>query len=130
MDLDGFKKINDTLGHFAGDLVLVEIAKRSQAALREYDTISRFGGDEFVILLPEIQRKEEIDVIANRLLEYSRAPIPFHGKLIQPSLSLGIAVYPNDGIDRETLLRKADLALYVAKAMGKNRLSFAEDWKD
>ena len=130
MDLDGFKKINDTLGHFAGDLVLVEIAKRSQTALREYDTISRFGGDEFVILLPEIQRKEEIDVIANRLLEYSRAPIPFHGKLIQPSLSLGIAVYPNDGIDRETLLRKADLALYVAKAMGKNRLSFAEDWKD
>lgn len=128
LDLDCFKKINDTFGHLAGDMVLVEIANRSQSALREYDTISRFGGDEFVILLPEIQQREEIEIVGNRLLEYSRMAISFQDKLIQPSLSLGIAVYPNDGTDRETLLKKADRALYVAKSMGKNRLSFAEDW--
>lgn len=125
MDLDSFKKINDTYGHLAGDMVLVEIANRSKKALRESDTISRFGGDEFVVLLPEIGTREEIEIIGKRMLDYSRLPIKFGQEEILPSFSMGIAVYPENGGSKDTLLRQADVALYRAKSQGKNQIAFA-----
>ncbi len=126
MDMDDFKNINDTLGHLAGDDVLKEIANRSKSAIRECDTISRIGGDEFVILIIDIDNKEQAAVMVNRLLDSTKSPFKIQNTVLYPTYSLGIAIYPENGKTPEELFRNADRALYKSKESGKNRVSFAE----
>jgi len=121
IDLDGFKPINDTLGHDAGDKVLVEVTRRIRDAVRGDDTVARLGGDEFVVLLVGLERAEECGGSLQRLLDRIREPIAVHGETIAVSASIGVALYPEDDQDAETLLRHADQAMYVAKQSGRNR---------
>jgi diguanylate cyclase (GGDEF)-like protein len=121
LDLDGFKPINDTYGHDAGDKVLVEITRRIKDAIREDDTVARLGGDEFVVLLVGLQVPEECVGSLNRLLEAIYQPIEVQGKSLRISASIGVSLYPEDEQDPETLLRHADQAMYIAKQSGKNR---------
>jgi diguanylate cyclase (GGDEF)-like protein len=119
MDLDRFKTINDTLGHSAGDALLQEVAKRVKDCLRESDTVARWGGDEFTLLLPDISHVEDATRTAQRILEAFREVIPLEGHEIYVNTSLGIAFYPSDGKEAETLLKNADVALYQAKERGR-----------
>lgn len=121
LDLDGFKPVNDNFGHDAGDKVLVEISRRIKDAIREDDTVARLGGDEFVVLLVGMQVPEECAGSLNRLLDAIHRPIEVHGQSIRISASIGVALYPEDDHDPDTLLRHADQAMYIAKQSGKNR---------
>lgn len=118
-DLDHFKQINDGLGHEAGDILLITVARRLQKALRHEDIICRLGGDEFVILLPDIPRFEAVVTVADKLLQKINKPIRLGKNRIHISMSFGIALYPTDGDDVKTILRNADSALYEAKAKGR-----------
>ena len=118
IDLDRFKNINDSLGHSVGDKVLQAVAARLKGALREADTVARMGGDEFVVLTPEVQRVDDAVHIAQKLREATRDPVHTDGRELFVSGSMGIAMYPEDGADAETLLRNADTAMYRAKAQG------------
>jgi len=124
VDLDRFKNINDSLGHAVGDQILQTISKRLNSAVREYDTVSRLGGDEFVILVNNSKAESAAVHLACRLAQDIARPIhtEFQDLVITPSM--GIAVYPNDGQDFETLLRNADAALYHAKSQGRNNFQF------
>lgn len=124
MDLDGFKAVNDTHGHEAGDELLVIVARRLEAHVRTDDTVARQGGDEFVILLNGLHDVTECEHAAGRLLHAVREPIVVHGHTVQVGASIGIALYPQDGSDAETLLRYADQAMYQAKQGGRNRWVF------
>ena len=124
MDLDGFKAVNDTHGHEAGDELLVIVARRLEAHVRTDDTVARQGGDEFVILLNGLPNLAECERAAGRLLQAVREPIVVHGHTVQVGASIGIALYPQDGSDAETLLRYADQAMYQAKQGGRNRWVF------
>lgn len=121
LDLDGFKPINDTMGHDAGDRVLIEIAQRIQNTLRGGDTVARLGGDEFVILLLGLDRGEECNIILERMLAVIAEPIGIKEKSFSLSASIGVSIFPLDEEDTDTLLRHADQAMYVAKQSGKNR---------
>ncbi|MDD4912683.1 MAG: EAL domain-containing protein [Sideroxydans sp.] len=121
LDLDGFKPVNDNFGHEVGDKVLVEITRRIKEVIREDDTVARLGGDEFVVLLVGMQAPEECAGSLTRLLEAINQPIEVMGRLINVSASIGVALYPEDDHDPDTLLRHADQAMYVAKQSGKNR---------
>jgi diguanylate cyclase (GGDEF)-like protein/PAS domain S-box-containing protein len=121
LDLDHFKLVNDALGHRIGDLLLGTVARRLEGALRASDTISRVGGDEFSILLPEVQNAESVAGVARKLLESLNTPFRVEGHDLFVTASIGIACHPNDGEDAETLLRAADSALYRAKELGRNR---------
>ncbi len=121
LDLDGFKPINDTMGHEAGDSVLIEIARRIQDTIRGGDTVARLGGDEFVILLLGLERGEECSQTLNRLLAAIAEPIVIMARPVLVSASIGVSIYPLDDEDSDTLLRHADQAMYVAKQSGKNR---------
>lgn len=120
LDLDRFKVINDTLGHAVGDLLLRGVAQRLQGCLRESDTISRWGGDEFTILLPSLHQIEEATTIAQRILAVMKPDFALEEHTLHISTSVGIAIYPSDGQDAETLLKNADAALYRAKESGRN----------
>lgn len=120
LDLDNFKPINDRWGHAAGDQVLVEVARRMQHSLRESDTLSRIGGDEFVLLLPALSAGSELDMVLDRLLEAINEPLAVDGGTATVSASLGLAVFPDDSEDADTLLRYADQAMYAAKAAGRD----------
>lgn len=120
LDLDNFKDINDTLGHTAGDEVLITIADRLQATVREGDTVARLGGDEFTLLLSDLSDPQDAARIAEKILEALDVPLEIDGSRIYPTASVGIAIYPHDGHDPETLLKNADSALYRAKALGRN----------
>ncbi|MDP2804544.1 MAG: diguanylate cyclase, partial [Gallionellaceae bacterium] len=120
LDLDGFKPINDTLGHEAGDQVLIEVAKRIGHTIRGGDTLSRLGGDEFVVLLLGLERGEECVATLDRLLEVLAQPFTLGKHVIQVSASIGVCIYPLDDEDPDTLLRHADQAMYKAKQSGKN----------
>lgn len=124
IDLDHFKEINDTLGHDAGDFLLKEISVRIKSSLREYDTASRMGGDEFVIALCDIISEDDISIVAERLLNSFNDPITIDNHIINITSSIGISIYPNDGDDIESLLKHADIAMYSAKEMGGNRFCF------
>ena len=124
LDLDGFKVINDQYGHHVGDELLVIIAGRMKEALRQGDTISRLGGDEFVAVLSDLESQEECTPILDRLLFASSEPIVIDENIIQVSSSIGVTLYPRDGVDAEQLLRHADLAMYQSKQGGKNRYHF------
>lgn len=119
MDLDGFKQINDTMGHAAGDALLVTVARRLTEALRRTDTVVRLGGDEFAVIVPQLACREDIGEIARRVLAAVQRPADIQRHVVTPRLSLGIARFPRDGHRLEVLLRKADMALYRAKAEGR-----------
>ena len=125
LDLDGFKEVNDTFGHDYGDAMLRRVAMRMSMALREYDLIARTGGDEFVILLPEIDDLEVARRVAEKLVAAASEDIEIGDRLSHMSASVGIAVFPTDGQDFDSLLRRADAAMYASKQAGKNRCSFA-----
>ena len=124
MDVDHFKTINDTLGHSAGDSLLVTIAETLRECVRESDTIGRFGGDEFAILLPNAGTHEAIARVAGKILGRVAQPCTIAGNDIQTSLSIGISLYPDDGSDAETLVKNADNAMYYAKAGGRSGFRF------
>lgn len=121
LDLDGFKLVNDTMGHEAGDRVLIEVTRRIKDTIRADDTVARLGGDEFAVLLQGLRASEECTASLNRLLEAISHPIEIKGKLFEVSASIGVALYPGDDNDADALLRHADQAMYSAKQSGKNR---------
>lgn len=123
LDLDLFKEVNDTLGHDAGDALLIELAKRFNAILREVDTASRVGGDEFIFLLPNTNASG-VSHIAEKLLKIIDTPCEFNRSEMHITASIGIAIYPEDGLDQQTLFKKADTAMYEAKENGRNRYRF------
>ena len=122
-DLDGFKVINDTLGHVAGDELLRIVGMRLKGVLRASDTIARLGGDEFVILAGSA-KLEYASQLAQKILEQLRLPIPLSGQMLSVTASLGIAVFPDHGVDSQQLMRAADMAMYSAKSEGRNRYCF------
>lgn len=124
IDLDGFKAINDTLGHTIGDDVLQSVSQRLKECIRESDTISRQGGDEFLLILSEITTIEEIKIVAEKLIHTFDQPIYTQNHTLSVSASIGIAIYPNDGENFETLQQNADTAMYKAKESGKNTYVF------
>jgi len=124
IDLDRFKVINDTLGHIAGDELLQETASRFRSILRESDVIARLGGDEFVVLLLEADDVPSIEVVARKLLSAAMSPHVLAGQECRVTSSIGIAMYPADGEDEQTLMKNADIAMYFAKEEGKNNYQF------
>ncbi len=120
-DLDGFKSVNDTFGHMAGDTLLKAVATHVKAALREGDTLARIGGDEFVVLLVDLENVQEYESVLSRLLTAVSLPVLLNGTEVQVSASIGVTVYPQDGADADQLMRHADQAMYLAKQAGKNR---------
>ncbi|MHB1216029.1 MAG: putative bifunctional diguanylate cyclase/phosphodiesterase [Thiobacillus sp.] len=124
IDVDRLKNINDGLGHGAGDLLLQQIAQRLQSVLRAHDHLSRFGGDEFVVIVSEIGETGDAELVASRLLQSLAAPIDIGSTQIYSSASIGIALYPDDATSMETLLKHADTAMYQAKELGGNRFLF------
>ena len=124
IDLDRFKVINDSLGHDAGDMLLVEIAGRLRRALRTSDVVARLGGDEFVVILEETAERPEVERIAGELLAVLSQPLQLSGHECHTTASIGIAMYPSDGTDIQTLTKNADMAMYLAKEDGKNGFRF------
>jgi diguanylate cyclase (GGDEF)-like protein/PAS domain S-box-containing protein len=127
IDLDNFKTINDSLGHAVGDALLKEIALRLGACVRDTDTISRQGGDEFLIVLPDLSDTDAISPVLAKIREQLHMPFGFDGHELTTSASIGIAIYPSDGRDFETLLKKADTAMYQAKDAGRNSYRFFDE---
>ena len=115
IDLNKFKQINDSLGHFAGDELLKAVGRRLQQSVRASDTVSRFGGDEFVVLLPEISNREDADVCARKIVNALAAPHAVGSSRIEIGVSVGIGLYPDDGDDPQALLQAADRAMYGEK---------------
>ncbi|MDC8756791.1 EAL domain-containing protein [Janthinobacterium fluminis] len=121
LDLDGFKAINDRHGHKTGDELLIGVAQRLKAALREGDTIARIGGDEFVAVLVELDQPQDCEPVLARLLQAAAAPLRVEQLELRVSASVGVTLYPQDGADADLLMRHADQAMYQAKQAGKNR---------
>ncbi len=125
IDLDSFKLVNDTLGHNAGDELLKEVAQRMVGCVRREDTVGRFGGDEFVLVLPHVHDDPQVLApLLNKILEAVVQPIVLEEQKMQVSCSIGVAVYPRDGLDSDTLMMHADAAMYRAKESGKNNCQF------
>lgn len=132
VDLDQFKIVNDTLGHSAGDQLLQVIARRLEGCLRQSDVVARFGGDEFVIIVSHLGPGNNVVEIAGKLLKVLSQPMELGGERINCSASIGVALFPRDGKDVETLLKHADVAMYQAKASGRNNFQFFAsemEWK-
>ncbi len=128
LDIDHFKHINDSLGHEVGDMLLQSVASRLQTVVRLSDTVSRHGGDEFVILLNEVTGKQDAVQIAEKLLHAMTEPHQISGKSLRVTISIGISIYPSDGKDAKTMIRNADIAMYQAKKYGRNNYQiFAPD---
>ena len=126
LDLDHFKQVNDTLGHSVGDHLLRDVATEISSCVRGTDTVSRHGGDEFVILLTEIEKRSDAAQIAAKVLARFSAPRMINGAPLQVAMSIGIAVYPENGMDADTLMRNADSAMYTAKQSGRSCYHFCE----
>lgn len=123
LDLDGFKAINDRYGHATGDQLLIALARRMAKALREGDTLARIGGDEFVVVMADLEQPQDFSPVVERLLHAASEPVPLGRDTLQVSASIGVTLYPRDAVDAEQLLRHADHAMYQAKQAGKNRLA-------
>jgi diguanylate cyclase (GGDEF)-like protein len=126
MDLDHFKHINDSLGHTVGDQLLQSVAQRLVGSVRQSDTICRQGGDEFLLLLPYIEHAEDAALSAQKMLAATALSHHIEGYDLHISVSIGISIYPDDGLDAETLIRRADTAMYYAKESGRNNYKFFE----
>ncbi|HET7776373.1 MAG TPA: EAL domain-containing protein [Azospira sp.] len=124
VDLDRFKVVNDTLGHRVGDELLKQVAERLRQCVREEDTVSRQGGDEFVVLVANLGMSAAAAVVADKILAALAEPIHFEGHELMVTCSVGIACYPGDGADPETLMKNADMAMYRAKSVGRNNYQF------
>ncbi|HEY9050757.1 MAG TPA: GGDEF domain-containing protein, partial [Gammaproteobacteria bacterium] len=124
MDLDRFKHINDTLGHEAGDRLLRQFAERLQSCLRERDTVGRFGGDEFVVLLDDIAHATDVETLAQKIISVLTEAFVLDDSVFHVTASIGISMFPHDGEDTSTLLRNADMAMYRAKDGGRNGYEF------
>jgi diguanylate cyclase (GGDEF)-like protein len=127
LDLDRFKQINDTLGHEAGDQLLKEVATRLKGCVRDSDTVARLGGDEFVVLLPQLEDEKYAAIVAEKILAAAARPFTLMGQEFRVTASIGISTYPQDGLDEQTLTKNADIAMYQAKAEGKNNFQFYSD---
>ena len=125
IDLDRFKQVNDTYGHAAGDDLLQQFAHRVRTGLRESDTLARVGGDEFVAILTEVDRRDDAVVVARRVVDLLAEPFEVAGRVLPVTGSVGVAVWPDDGDDAATLQRRADAAMYAAKAAGRNGFACA-----
>lgn len=121
IDLDNFKPINDKYGHSVGDRLLIEIANRLLSSLRETDTVSRIGGDEFILMLSGFKHKEELCLILNHLLTNLAEELTIEEHKVQVTASMGVVIYPDDNSDSDTLMRHADKAMYIAKESGRNQ---------
>ena len=128
IDLDGFKQVNDALGHHAGDLVLQEMAMRLRTALRASDTVARLGGDEFAVVMPEIESEVELLHVARAIQERLREPFIHTGRILDSRVSIGASIYPHHGSTPEELMKNADMALYAAKAAGRGMLTMFEPY--
>jgi two-component system cell cycle response regulator len=126
LDLDGFKLINDTLGHAVGDALLKMVAGRLSAQVRAEDTVGRLGGDEFVIALWDVSHPGDVAAVAAKLIEAVSMPYVIDGQCVSVTTSAGIALYPDHGVDATTLMKRADEALYAAKRAGKNAFRIAD----
>jgi len=126
LDLDGFKEVNDSLGHDAGDRLLIAISQRLRACLRPADSIARLGGDEFTILLEEITSLSEATRVAVRIEDALRTPFELDGHEVKVTTSIGIALHSGGEIDADELVRNADSAMYMAKRAGKARYEIHE----
>jgi two-component system, cell cycle response regulator len=127
LDLDGFKEVNDTLGHAAGDLLLKMVAERLLGAVREEDTVARLGGDEFMIALWHVNGPDDTRTVAAKLIEAVAQPYDIEGHKVTITISAGASIYPRDGQDADALMKSADVALYEAKRGGKNTYRLAEE---
>jgi len=124
IDLDRFKEVNDRFGHSAGDQVLRQVARRLSECLREVDTITRYGGDEFVVLLEEIEDPREVEQVTTRMRDVLAEPIAIDVGAVRVTCSIGAALYPRDGEDIFSLIQRADRAMYRAKERGRNTIQF------
>ncbi|HTC14250.1 MAG TPA: EAL domain-containing protein [Steroidobacteraceae bacterium] len=124
VDLDHFKAVNDSLGHAAGDELLGEVARRLRLSVRKSDTLARFGGDEFVLIINDVKAVPEIEGVIRAVCECLTRPIELADLEVHVSLSVGVSIYPTDGAERETLLKHADVAMYQAKRAGRNGYQF------
>jgi diguanylate cyclase (GGDEF)-like protein len=124
VDLDRFKEINDTLGHAAGDALLVEVSRRLRGCLRDSDVVARLGGDEFVVILNEVAESHRVAQAARKVVAAIGEPLLLSGRECGVTASVGIALFPSDGDDEETLTKHADIAMYTAKQAGKNDFRF------
>jgi diguanylate cyclase (GGDEF)-like protein len=121
IDLDKFKEVNDTYGHQAGDEVLRVTANRLLKGVRREDTVARIGGDEFVVLVPELNDLQAVEVVAAKIVQTLALPVPINGHLAQVSVSVGVCAATGEHVDADDMLRDADVALYHAKKSGRNR---------
>jgi diguanylate cyclase (GGDEF)-like protein len=126
IDLDHFKQVNDTLGHDAGDALLVETARRLRTIARKADVVARLGGDEFAILLADAAIPSAVDIACHRILDAFESPIRHAGHDMRTSPSIGVALFPRDGTTQDELYKSADLALYEAKRSGRATWRFAQ----
>jgi len=121
LDLDGFKIVNDTYGHECGDIVLKEVAQRFSKCVREVDNVVRFGGDEFIIVLPNISDVNDIHRIAQKIIDEATAPFEFNNKICDSlSVSIGISFYPQNAEDVDSMIKCADEMMYKVKKSGKS----------
>ena len=128
LDLDRFKDVNDTFGHHVGDQLLQSVGKRLSGLLRDSDTVSRMGGDEFLVLLPDINYKEDAAIVAQKFVRAFQEPFVINGRKFRITASIGVSVYPTHSRSADTLVRDADIAMYRAKATGRNNWQwFAHD---
>ena len=121
LDLDKFKQVNDVLGHKIGDLLLKAVAERLTKLLRKSDTVARMGGDEFMIILPEISHEYDAGMVAEKIIEVFQWPFRLETKELSVTTSVGVAVFPEDGDDTDTLMKRADIAMYCSKGLGRNK---------
>jgi len=124
IDLDRFKRVNDTLGHHIGDLLLEKVGARLTTCLRDVDTIARLGGDEFTVILSLLNKKEDSAIVAEKIIMALARPFDIHGNVIHIGSSIGITLYPDDGEDFDIMFKHADMAMYEVKAKGRNAYAF------
>ncbi len=130
IDLDGFKAVNDTMGHDMGDLLLQAVARRLECCLRKSDTVARIGGDEFTCILPNIEQAGDLHIVARKIIKALSTPFELKGQNVCISGSVGASLFPDDSKDAEVLIKNADVAMYRAKTEGKNNYQVYSEISD